>query len=71
MARQTQPSDGGMIDYNNIPLCPSLRDLTIGGKVQSIGWLHPPNFFIQTIRRRNKNGKERIVQATIQADRLR
>ena len=71
MARQTQPSDGGMIDYNNIPLCPSLRDFTIGGKVQSIGWLHPPNFFIQTIRRRNKNGKERIVQATIQADRLR
>ena len=71
MARQTQPSDGGMIDYNKIPLCPSLRDFTIGGKVQSIGWLHPPNFFIQTIRRRNKNGKERIVQATIQADRLR
>lgn len=70
MAHQTQPSDGGMIDYNNIPLCPSLRDFTIGGKVQSIGWLHPPNFSIQTIRRRNKNGKERIVQATIQADRL-
>ena len=44
MARQIQPSDGGMIDYNNIPLCPSLRDFTIGGKVQSIGWLHPPNF---------------------------
>ena len=44
MARQIQPSDGGMINYNNIPLCPSLRDFTIGGKVRSIGWLHPPNF---------------------------
>ena len=44
MARQIQPSDGGMIDYNNISLCPSLRDFTIGGKVQSDGWLHPPNF---------------------------
>ena len=70
MARQIQSSDGSMIDYNNIPLCPSLRDFTIGGKVQSIGWLHPPNFFIKSIRRRNKNGKERTIQATIQADRL-
>ena len=44
MAYQIQPSDGSMINYEQYPVVHSLRDFTIGGKVQSIGWLHPPNF---------------------------
>lgn len=70
MARQTQPSDGSMIDYEQYPVVP----LSAGFHNRREGPVHrlapPAQFFIQTIRRRSKNGKKRIVQATIQADRL-
>ena len=70
MARQTQPTDGGVIDSEQYPVVP----LSAGFHNRREGPVHrlatPAQFFIQTIRRRNKNGKERIVQATIQADRL-
>jgi len=70
MANQIQPSNGSMIDYDQYPVMP----LSAGFHNRREGPVHrlatPALLFIQTIRRRNKNGKERIVQATIQADRL-
>lgn len=70
MANQILPSDGGVIDYEQYPVVP----LSAGFHNRREGPVHrlapPAQFLIQTIWRRNKNGKERTIQATIQADRL-
>ena len=66
MANQIQPSDGGVIDYEQYPVVP----LSAGfhnrreGPVQRLA--PPAQLFINSIRRRNKNGKEYIAQESYQ-----